>query len=136
MKTIEFNILSHTLPTKLSILLQRGKEEELQQTLDSSYGLFGLVVTDCQTNTADCPNQEILYATQSNRRWREQLTLKNLKQHPYDKLLSPPPLTTQGSYERPYNAGREATVPTNQGDVIGRGSDFLSLLITQVSSCH
>ena len=119
-QTTEFNILSHTLPTKLSILLQRGKEEELQQTLDSSYGLFGLVVTDCQTNTADCPNQEILYATQSNRRWREQLTLKNLKQHPYDKLLSPPPLTTQGSYERPYNTERDATVSTNQGDVIGR----------------
>jgi predicted nucleic acid-binding Zn-ribbon protein len=119
-QTTEFNILSHTLPTKLSILLQQGKEEELQQTLDSSYGLFGLVVTDCQKNTADCPNQEILYATQSNRRWREQLTLKNLKQHPYDKLLSPPPLTTQGSYERPYNTERNATVPTNQGDVIGR----------------
>ena len=119
-QTTEFNILSHTLPTKLSILLQQGKEEELQQTLDSSYGLFGLVVTDCQKNTADCPNQEILYATQSNRRWREQLTLKNLKQHPYDKLLSPPPLTTQGSYERPYNTERDATVPTNQGDVIGR----------------
>ena len=119
-QTTEFNILSHTLPTKLSILLQQEKEEELQQTLDSSYGLFGLVVTDCQKNTADCPNQEILYATQSNRRWREQLTLKNLKQHPYDKLLSPPPLTTQGSYERPYNTERDATVPTNQGDVIGR----------------
>ncbi|MEG4229452.1 hypothetical protein QUA35_29780 [Microcoleus sp. N9_B2] len=46
-QTVDFNMLSHTLPVKLSYTLLQGNIEELQRTLDSNYGLFGLIVTDC-----------------------------------------------------------------------------------------
>ncbi len=46
-QTVDFNILSHTLPTKLSFALINQNVEELQRTLNSNYGLFGIVVTDC-----------------------------------------------------------------------------------------
>lgn len=59
-QTVDFNILSHSLPTKLSIALDQGKKAEIQRTLDSNYGLFGLVITDCKTINVKCTNQKIL----------------------------------------------------------------------------
>jgi uncharacterized protein YozE (UPF0346 family) len=44
-QTVDFNILAHTLPTKLSYAFTKGDFEELQKTLNSNYGLFGLVIT-------------------------------------------------------------------------------------------
>jgi hypothetical protein len=41
-QTVDFNILSHTLPTKLSYALQKKDIDELQQTLNSNYGFFWL----------------------------------------------------------------------------------------------
>ncbi|MFM7366243.1 MAG: hypothetical protein ACKO2Z_00250, partial [Sphaerospermopsis kisseleviana] len=45
-QTVDFNILSHTLPTKLSYALIKKQPQEVQRTLDSNYSLFGLIVTD------------------------------------------------------------------------------------------
>ena len=44
-QTVDFKILAHTLPTKLSILLMQKDTEELQRTLQSNTGRFGIVVT-------------------------------------------------------------------------------------------
>lgn len=41
-QTVDFNILSHLLPTKLSHALINRDLEELQRTLDSNYGYFGM----------------------------------------------------------------------------------------------
>ena len=63
-QTVAFNILSHTLPTTLSLYLIQGNSEAIKSTLNSNYGLFGIVVTNCRKATRKCPDQKILYATQ------------------------------------------------------------------------
>ena len=42
-QTVDFNLLANTLPTKLSQTLMAQDAQEIQRTLDSNYGLFGLV---------------------------------------------------------------------------------------------
>ncbi|MEB3178973.1 MAG: NERD domain-containing protein [Nostocaceae cyanobacterium] len=119
-QTVDFNILAHTLPTKLSYSLQKGDIPELQRTLDSNYGLFGLVVTDCQTTEKSCPNQKILYLSTSNRRWKTQLKLEDLSLHPYDLLRNPPPLFVESKYDNPDAKERTTTGRSNQGEIIAR----------------
>ncbi len=119
-QTVDFNILSHILPTKLSYVLQKGDVAELQKTIDSNYGFFGLVVTDCKTDNKDCLNQRFLYFSQSNRTWKKQLNLENLPQHPYDLLRNPPPLFAEGEYDSPHTKERSATGKNNTGQIIGR----------------
>ncbi|MGK7894998.1 MAG: hypothetical protein AB4372_15605 [Xenococcus sp. (in: cyanobacteria)] len=58
-QTVDFNILAHTLPTKLSYSLISEDIAELQRTIDSNYGLFGIVVTDCLSIEPECSNQKI-----------------------------------------------------------------------------
>ncbi|MDZ8069008.1 MAG: NERD domain-containing protein [Nostoc sp. DedQUE08] len=115
-QTVDFNILSHTLPTKLSYALIQNKSEELQRTLDSNYSLFGLIVTD--------PSGEKVIASSGNgssrSSWKAALNPQELKNHPYDLLLDPPPLYSQWSYEDSRAVERTATSLTNQGRVIGR----------------
>ncbi len=69
-QTVDFNILSNLLPTKISILLSKTTSSKdavnsLQQSLDSNYGLFGIIITDCIISERYCPTQRILYASQS-----------------------------------------------------------------------
>jgi hypothetical protein len=119
-QTVDFNILSHSLPTKLSYALQQGDVAELQRTLDSNYGLFGLVVTDCKTTDKDCLNQKILYLTNSNHRWRQNLKPEDLSQHPYDLLRNPPPLFAEEIYDNLAAKNRTLTGKKNPGEIIGR----------------
>jgi len=69
-QTVDFNILSNLLPTKISILLSKANSSKdainiLQQSLDSNYGLFGIIVTDCKVVDRYCSTQKILYASQA-----------------------------------------------------------------------
>ncbi|MEC4814521.1 MAG: hypothetical protein SAK29_14780 [Scytonema sp. PMC 1069.18] len=114
-QTVDFNILSHTLPTKLSQAIVQNKPEELQRTLNSNYGLFGLVVTDPTGQKVIASSQS--YKTPS---WASALNPEQLQKHPYDVLLNPPPTYPQWSYSSPYATDRSATNLTNQGRVIGR----------------
>ncbi len=115
-QTVDFNILSHTLPTKLSYAIIQNQSEELQRTLDSNYSLFGLIVTD--------PNGEKVIASSgkgsSGSSWKAALNPQELKNHPYDLLLDPPPLYSQWSYSDSRAVERTATNLTNRGRVIGR----------------
>lgn len=45
-QTVDFNILHHTLPSTLSLLIMAGREDEIQKVLDCNFGIFGLAVTD------------------------------------------------------------------------------------------
>ena len=45
-QTVDFNILHHTLPSTLSQLILAGKDAEVQKVLNSTFGIFGLVITD------------------------------------------------------------------------------------------
>ncbi|MCL1468152.1 CHAT domain-containing protein [Argonema galeatum] len=119
-QTTDFNILYHTLPTKLSYILLHGDVEELRRTLNSNYGFFGLVVTDCKTSEKDCPSQKVLCLTDSKFRWKQRLSVKALSRHPYDLLRNPPPLLTERTYENPFKLDWKATGKTNKGEIIGR----------------
>ncbi|GFE71029.1 hypothetical protein [Chroococcus sp. FPU101] len=124
-QTVDFNLLSHTLPTRLSYLLLNQEREEIQQTLNSNYGFFGIVITDCPVAELDCPNQEIIYKTDSRRDWVQKLenpetAQQILKESPFNILRDPPPLWTEGSFNRPREETLESTGKVNQGQIIGR----------------
>lgn len=116
-QTVDFNILAHTLPTKLSYALVQNQPKELQRTLDSNYSLFGLVVTDSS-------GQKILSSsgagTTQKRSWTAALEPQQLQKYPYDLLLNPPPLMPQGNYSDPRDRAHQATGLKNLGRVIGR----------------
>ncbi|BAY66968.1 hypothetical protein NIES22_71120 (plasmid) [Calothrix brevissima NIES-22] len=116
-QTVDFNILSHTLPTKLSYAIAKNQPEEVQRTLDSNYNLFGLIITDSS-------GQKIIAHSGKNSgrslSWKAALDPQQLQNHPYDVLLDPPPLFAQWTYSKPQATERSATSLTNRGRVIGR----------------
>ena len=118
-QTVDFNMLSHMLPTKLSQALIEDDQQEIQRTLDSNYGLFGLVVTDCKTTQPDC-RQTIQYASNSGLPWRAQLSDDTLATSTYDVLRDPPPLHATGSYSDSRDSTRDFTGLYNYGGIIGR----------------
>ncbi len=119
-QTVDFNILSHTLPTKVSHLLINQDTEELQRVLNSNYGLFGIVVTNCSHNRENCPEQKILCMTRSYRTWQAELKAEDLPKHPYNLLYNPPPLFTEKSNRGPYKPDWNHTGQSNSGKIIGR----------------
>lgn len=112
-QTVDFNILSHSLPTKLSYALIRNQPQEIQRTLNSNYNLFGLVVTDSS-------GQKIMASSYQKDKPLPEVNLQQLQKQPYDLLLDPPPLLPQGTYSDPHATERTATNLINPGRVIGR----------------
>ena len=119
-QTVDFNMLSHTLPGKLSYTLLQGNIGELQRTLDSNYGLFGLIVTDCKMATKDCLSEQILYQSKSSQKWTKEISLATLSNHPYDLLQNPPPLQVERQYAKPGDSKPIPTGRVNSGEIIGR----------------
>ena len=58
-ETVEFNMLSHSLPTKVSYALINNDLDEIRKTLASNYSFFSLAVTDCKEDRKQCKNQKI-----------------------------------------------------------------------------
>lgn len=91
-QTTDFNLLHQTLPTTLSQLIIAGRDDEVQKVLDSTYGIFGLVVTDPS-------DQTVLYRTNKvyhRESWQSKATPEGLAKEatvePFDLLTDPPPL--------------------------------------------
>ena len=119
-QTVDFNILSNTLPTKLSYALLKNNSEELQRTINSNYGLFGIIVTDCNRVIWECPNQKILYMTKSRRSWKDFAQVDRLRYHPFDLLRDPPPLIAERGYDGAHDTSWATIGTKNKGNVIGR----------------
>ncbi|MGK7940846.1 MAG: hypothetical protein AB4062_11995 [Crocosphaera sp.] len=119
-QTVDFNLLSHTLPTKLSYALLNKDIDEIQRTLDSNYGLFGLVVTDCKTQKTVCPNEKVLFISNSTYQWKQQFSPEQLHQFPYSSLQDPPPLYAERKFNSPRDETWTMTDTKNQGLIIGR----------------
>ncbi|MDJ0900382.1 MAG: hypothetical protein QNJ55_16380 [Xenococcus sp. MO_188.B8] len=120
-QTIDFNILAHTLPTKLSYVLINNDLEELQRTLNSNYGYFGLVVTNCLSVEKLCPHQKIIHSTDSQDEWKKRLNVESLTENiPYSILRNPPPLLTEFQYNSSRDENPNTIGNVNQGQVIGR----------------
>jgi len=119
-QTIDFKILAHTLPTKLSTLLIRQDKTEIQKTLNSSTGRFGMVVTDCKVEVVECLGQNIIYKTDSRSTWSTSLTVDSLKDAPFDLLLDPPPTKAEIDFLDIRSDKFTVTGAINQGKPIGR----------------
>ena len=119
-QTVDFNILAHTLPTKLSYTLINQDLVELQRTINSNYGLFGIVVTDCLSIDTECPHQKILYSSDSQHDWKQQLNSETLFNAPYSILRNPPPLLAEGGFDSSYDETWNSTKKLNKGKIIGR----------------
>lgn len=101
-QTVDFNLLHHTLPSTLSQLIVSGRDDQIQQVLDSTYGLFGLVITDPTGNS-------ILYQTDKvyrRKSWQKRLSPENLKTEtePFDLLTDPPPISASYEHKSPRSA--------------------------------
>jgi hypothetical protein len=144
-QTVDFNILANLLPTKASILLPQSQASKasavlLQQALDSNYGLFGIIVTDCKSTAADCPEQKFLFASHAKihrteqgidtlipqneyaKIWTQKLEpspAQELASSPYILLYDPPPLRQEWSFPSPRN-DTQTPLQKNQGTIIGR----------------
>lgn len=123
-QNVDFNMLHHTLPPSLSYLVLTGQDEAVQKVLDSTFGLFGIVITDPQ-------GEHILYKTEAEyhgKTWQKSLSINSLHasqiegaltQH-YDLLTDPPPTMPQWATKGPRHAADERVGMPPQGRVIGR----------------
>ena len=92
----------------------------MQRTLDSNYGLFGLIVTDCKMAAKDCLSEQILYQSKSSLKWTKEISLATLSNHPYDLLQSPPPLQAERQYAKRDDSKPIPTGKVNSGEIMGR----------------
>ena len=119
-QTTDFNILHHSLPPTLSRMILEGKSELVQKTLDSTYGLFGLVITDPEGQTVLWQTNKV-YHRES---WHKKINpeyLNNLKE-PFDLLTAPAILEPLYEHESPRSdkATKVGSVDSMDGQVIGR----------------
>lgn len=117
-QTTDFNLLHHTLPATLSVMIQEGRDDLIQKTLDSSYGLFGLVVTDPT-------GENVLYKTNKiyhRQSWQKNATAEGLARsgEPYDLITDPPQLEPLFAHDSPRVEKARATGARVRGKVLGR----------------
>ena len=117
-QTTDFNLLHHTLPVTLSAMIQEGRDDLIQKTLDSSYGLFGLVVTDPS-------GENVLYRTNKiyhRQSWQHNATAEGLAKsnEPYDLITDPPQLEPLFAHDSPRVEKARATGAKVRGKILGR----------------
>lgn len=117
-QTTDFNLLHHTLPATLSAMIQEGRDDLIQKTLDSSYGLFGLVVTDPS-------GENVLYRTDKiyhRQSWQKDATAEGLAhgEEPFDLITDPPQLEPLYSHASPREEKAKATGAKVRGKILGR----------------
>lgn len=98
--TTDFNFFSDQLRTQLSYFLLMNDVVSLQHVLDSNFGLFGFVITDCTSRAAACDGEKILYSSNPDLDWREFPTVKDLRGSQYILLDDASPViagTTQAA---------------------------------------
>lgn len=118
-QTVDFHILFHQLPYKLSALVINGNKQELQRLINSSNGFFGIVVTDCNSKNPSCEGEKILYSTIPKERWSIPRSNELFKQ-PYDLLKDPPPILTEQVFNSPKDKSSTYIKQSNPGKIIGR----------------
>lgn len=117
-QTVDFNLLHHTLPSSLSQLIISGRDDQIQKVLDSTYGLFGLVITD-PTGSSILYQTEKVYRRKS---WHTRVNPEDLNREaePFDVLTNPPPLEPAYEYKGPRAEKVIALNTKPQGQVLGR----------------
>lgn len=67
--TADLSTLASQMTIKLNFLLSREDREGVQNVLDASFGLFSFIVTDCRSENRLCPEQKILFTSDSSLPW-------------------------------------------------------------------
>ncbi|HEY9773409.1 MAG TPA: hypothetical protein V6C81_06330 [Planktothrix sp.] len=119
-QTTDFNILHHTMPATISQAIISNRDDVVQNVLDSTYGLFGIVVTDPT-------GMSILYQTNKvyhREGWQDKVTPEALaqiaKQEPPDVLTDPPPLTPIWEHKSPRDSKPAQRAPFGISDLGGK----------------
>lgn len=117
-QTTDFNLLHHTLPPTLSQLIIAGRDDLIQKVLDSTYGLFGLAVTNAAGETIVYRTNKV-YHRQS---WQSLATPEGLisLDEPYDLLTDPPPLAPAFEHATPRKSEAKEVGEKPAGRVLGR----------------
>lgn len=116
-QTTDFNLLHHALPQTLSRMIIEGRSDLVQKTLDSTFGLFGLVITDPSGETILWKTNKVYHA----KSWHDKAVPELLKDvnEPYDLLTSPVEL--EPIYEHPSPRSMKARqLSAPKGMVLGR----------------
>ena len=136
-QTVDFNMLASLLPSKLSENLINKNYQELQKTIDSNYGLFGIVVTDCKMSKKICEGQNILFVSSGTvkgsnkslniissgeygRNWQQYLTYNSLNKQLFLLLKNPAPTTAEINFPSPRLNAYNVSSQGNTGKIIGR----------------
>lgn len=116
-QTTDFNLLHHTLPPTLSRMIIEGRSDLVQETLDSTYGLFGIVITDPSGSSVLWKTNKV-YHRES---WHKKASPDLLKTvgEPYDLLTSPPPLEPLYNHRSPRSMSAKQ-LRESDGMVLGR----------------
>ena len=142
-QTVDFNILANLLPSKLSTLITQRNTKEIQKTIDSNYGLFGILITDCSNTERSCPGQKIIYASNSkiinlsherqrlfptndyvktwSKNFQGQIDSRDLLESELFLVLrNPSPLSQEVRFPSPRDEFSVTLTEKNLGNVIGR----------------
>ncbi|HEY9789865.1 MAG TPA: hypothetical protein V6D22_05685 [Candidatus Obscuribacterales bacterium] len=122
-QTVDFNILHHTMPVTLSYLILSGRADSIQETLDSNYGIFGMIITDPKGENIVYKSEKVYKA----KSWQKELSIKTVKESQaggdvehFDWLTNPPPDHAQYANESPRVSPDKQVAAAPQGQVIGR----------------
>lgn len=110
--TTDLTALANQMTIKLNFFLSNGDKEGIQSVLDSSFGLFGFVVTDCIEANKLCPDQKILFTSDISLPWAYLPEKNDLSSASFAFLRRLPVLPSGGE-----NAVSDSVAT---GDVIGR----------------
>ena len=77
------------LTDQLAQLYARNDTLGMQKLLDSSFGLYGFVITDCTELGASCPGQRILFTSSQSLEWKKHPTVADLTREPFALLQLP-----------------------------------------------
>jgi hypothetical protein len=142
-QTVDFNMLATLLPSKVSTHLLKNDSKGLQEVLDTNYGLFGTIVTNCKSASVDCPKQQIIYGSKikieqiSNTKqrlvpqgkyahvWTQKFNGKDtsahlLKGYDYIILRNPPSTKPDWKFESPRDSQIVVSRQQNVNPIIGR----------------
>ncbi|MBX9669714.1 MAG: hypothetical protein K2X93_18975 [Candidatus Obscuribacterales bacterium] len=116
-QTTDFNLLHHILPQTLSQMIIAGRIDLIQETLDSTFGLFGLVITDPSGKTIFWKTSKI-YHRES---WHHKAAPDYLKleSEPFDLLTNPVELEPVYAHVSPRSM-KAKQLRKPKGQILGR----------------
>ncbi|MDZ4834987.1 MAG: hypothetical protein SGJ27_14515 [Candidatus Melainabacteria bacterium] len=116
-QTTDFNLMHHVLPQTLSQMIIAGRSDLIQETLDSSFGLFGLVITDPSGKTVLWKTGKVYHRESWHRKATPELLSSEVE--PFDLLTNPVELEPVYAHQTPRSM-KAKQLRQPKGQVLGR----------------